>query len=132
MSIPVSSTTRAAHLGNVPMVTSQPLGLGSLINPVSQTQGNVVMSGSINPEPRISELYGNVSVGTTTVGEARNVVSQPGCPGSLIHSLPEIRPVAANENTNVTSQPVSLPPTGGASVTEPETFDGTSSAECHK
>ena len=114
------------------MVTSQPLGLGSLINPVSQTQGNVVMSGSINPEPRISELYGNVSVGTTTVGEARNVVSQPGCPGSLIHSLPEIRPVAANENTNVTSQPVSLSPTDGASVTEPETFDGTSSAECYK
>ena len=138
MSIPVSSTTRAAHLGNFPIVTSQPLGLGSLINPVSQTQGNVVMSGSINPEPRMSELYGNVSVGTTTVGEARNVVSQPGCPGSLIQSLPEIRPVAANENTNVTSQPVTLPPTGGASVTdsstknkmlEPETFDGTSSAE---
>ena len=138
MSIPVSSTTRAAHLGNFPIVTSQPLGLGPLINPVGQTQGNVVMSGSINPEPRMSELYGNVSVGTTTVGEARNVVSQPGCPGSLIQSLPEIRPVAANENTNVTSQPVSLPPTGGASVTdsstknkmlEPETFDGTSSAE---
>ena len=36
-------------------------------------------------------------MGTTTVGEVRNVVSQPGCPGSLVHSLPEIRPVAANE-----------------------------------
>ena len=53
MSIPVSSSTRAAHLRNFPKITSQPLGLGSLINLVSQTHGNVVMSGSINPEPRI-------------------------------------------------------------------------------